>query len=85
MENGMTDEQADKIIAAIEALTLCIERVSRPPVIVTNDPYSQAVVSYQRRGYPICWQMETAEELERRDRVRRSPDPLSEMFKKAPA
>lgn len=49
----MTDEQADKLIAAVEALTALIERVSRPPVIVTSNESCEIVTNYRKRGYPV--------------------------------
>jgi hypothetical protein len=55
MEKGMTDEQADKLIAAVENLSALIERVSRPPVVVTADAGCELVLSYERRGYPVYY------------------------------
>lgn len=49
----MTDVQADKLIAAVEALTALIAEVSRPPVIVTSDENCEMVWNYRRRGYPV--------------------------------
>jgi hypothetical protein len=51
----MTDDQVERIIGALDRLEKLIERVSRPPVIVTKDEDCDIVQNYRRRGYPVYY------------------------------
>lgn len=49
----MTDDQAERLISAIEGLATAFEKVARPTVIVTDDEDCALVNHYRRHGYPV--------------------------------